>query len=70
VLLDTATVALDRYPMVGFGDTTRAPYVWPLSGISPKDTQAHLVAPPPLPSSVLPRTAASANPQNNVSAQR
>jgi hypothetical protein len=59
VRLDTAALNLDRYPMFGFGNTTRAPYGWPLSGPPTKDTTAHLVAPPPMPASVLPRTVAS-----------
>jgi len=59
VLLDPSTVALDRYPMLGFGSTTRAPYIWPLSGPPSKDMNAHFVTPPPLPPSILPRTAAS-----------
>jgi hypothetical protein len=59
VRLDTTALNLDRYPMFGFGNTTRAPYGWPLSGPPTKDTTAHLVAPPPMPASVLPRTVAS-----------
>jgi len=59
VRLDSATLALDRYPMVGYGSTTRAPYVWPLSGPASKDTTAHFVTPPPLPPSILPRTVAN-----------
>jgi hypothetical protein len=70
VRLDTATVALDRMPMIGFGSTTRAPYAWPLSGPAAKDTQAHFVQPPPMPANLLPRmmsapgqTAAATNTQ-------
>jgi hypothetical protein len=56
VWLDTKTTVLDRNPMMGFGNTTEAPYVWPLSEVQPKDTSAHFVQPPPMPVSVLPRT--------------
>jgi hypothetical protein len=59
VRLDTDAASLDRYPMVGYGDTTRAPYNWPLSAPSSKDTEAHLVAPPPIPANLLPRTTAA-----------
>jgi hypothetical protein len=65
VRLDSSTVAVGRYPMMGFGNTTEAPYVWPLSGPAMKDTTAHFVTPPPMPSSVLPQTVdtATAGPQ-------
>jgi hypothetical protein len=53
VRLDRSTVALARYPRMGYGSTTEPPYVWPLSGVTDKDRDAHLVVPPPLPKSVL-----------------
>jgi hypothetical protein len=56
VWLDTSTAVLDPNPMMGFGNTTQRPYVWPLSGPQAKDTTAHFVQPPPMPASVLPRT--------------
>jgi hypothetical protein len=56
VRLDRSTVAVGRYPSMGFGNTAEAPYAWPLSGPAMKDTNAHFVTPPPLPPSVLPRT--------------
>jgi hypothetical protein len=56
VRLDRSTTAVGRYPRMGFGNTTRPPYVWPLSGPAVKDRDAHFVTPPPLPPSVLPRT--------------
>jgi hypothetical protein len=63
VRLDRSTIAVGRYPRMGFGNTTESPYVWPLSGVSSKDKDAHFVAPPPMPASALPRTenTASAN---------
>jgi hypothetical protein len=52
---DHSTVALARLPRMGYGDTTQAPYEWPASRPSPMDKEAHLVQPPALPSSALPR---------------
>jgi hypothetical protein len=52
---DHSTVALARLPRMGFGDTTQAPYEWPASRPSPMDKEAHLVQPPALPSSALPK---------------
>lgn len=52
---DQSTVALARTPRMGFGDSTQAPYEWPASRPSPMDKEAHLVQPPPLPASALPR---------------
>jgi hypothetical protein len=60
VVLDANARALYRTPQVGFGDTRVAPYVFPLSDTQPKDTYAHMVQPPPMPASVLPRTKATA----------
>jgi len=56
VSLDTKTEGIDRSPMMGYGNTTRAPYVWPLSAPEAKDTYAHFVQPPPMPANLLPRT--------------
>jgi hypothetical protein len=56
VRLDRSTIAVGRYPRMGYGNTTEPPYVWPLSGVSSKDKDAHFVAPPPMPASALPRT--------------
>jgi hypothetical protein len=71
VRLDRSTVAVGRYPMMGFGNTTEPPYAWPLSGPAMKDRDAHFVAPPPLPPSVLPRTAtATAAPVGSSPATR
>ena len=61
VRLDRSTVAVGRYPRMGFGDSTESPYVWPLSAPAGPDRDAHLVAPPPLPASVLPRTEVTAS---------
>lgn len=52
---DHSTIALARTPRMGFGDTTQAPYEWPASRPSPMDKEAHLVQPPALPASALPR---------------
>jgi len=52
---DHSTVALARTPRMGFGDTTQAPYEWPASRPSPMDKEAHLVQPPALPASALPK---------------
>jgi hypothetical protein len=52
---DRSAVALARLPRMGFGDTTEAPYEWPASRPSAMDKEAHLVQPPALPSSALPR---------------
>ena len=60
VRLDRSTVAVGRYPRMGFGNTTEPPYVWPLSGPAEKDKDAHFVTPPPMPASVLPRTVTTA----------
>ena len=59
VVLDANARALYRTPQVGFGNTRVAPYVFPLSESQPKDTYAHMVQPPPMPVSVLPRTKAT-----------
>jgi hypothetical protein len=56
VHLDGATVALARTPHMGFGTTLQSPYVWPLSQAPTDDKNAHLFAPPSLPSSMVPRT--------------
>lgn len=63
VRLDSATVALGRYPQMGYGDTTEPPYVWPLSELppTPKEKVAYVVTPPPMPASVLPRTVETAS---------
>jgi hypothetical protein len=58
VVLDTAANNLDHDAMVGYGNTLRAPYQWPLSGSSPKDNDAHFVPPPPMPVVLLPKTVA------------
>jgi hypothetical protein len=55
VHFDNSTVALARTPRMGFGDTTQAPYEWPASRPSAMDKEAHLVQPPPLPASALPK---------------
>jgi hypothetical protein len=62
IVIDYATTDLDRHPMFGYGNTTAAPYAWPLSKAAPKDTFAHLVAPPPPPANMLPRTKRNAMP--------
>ena len=59
--LDRSTVASGRYPRMGFGNSDESPYVWPLSGPADRDRDAHLVAPPPLPASVLPQTGNTAS---------
>ncbi|MFP5233604.1 MAG: hypothetical protein ACLGQX_13405 [Acidobacteriota bacterium] len=56
VRLDTSTVALSRFPQMGYGNTTESPYVWPLSAPEPVTSVKYAVTPPPMPSSVLPRT--------------
>jgi hypothetical protein len=65
VRLDRSTVAISRYPRMGYGDTTTAPYVWPLSAASPggKDKVEYAVTPPPVPKSMLPQTASSGTPK-------
>jgi hypothetical protein len=65
VRLDRSTVAISRYPRMGYGDTTAAPYTWPLSAPSPankKDVE-YAVTPPPVPKSMLPQTATSSSPK-------
>ncbi len=61
VRLDHSTVAISRYPRMGYGDTAQAPYVWPLSGVesASKEKVDYVVAPPPVPKSMLPQTASS-----------
>ena len=55
VRLDRSTVALSRTPRMGYGDTTAAPYVWPLSNpeLASKDKVEYVVTPPPTPKSML-----------------
>lgn len=66
VRLDRSTVAISRYPRMGYGDTTEAPYVWPLSNPEPanKEKVAYVVTPPPVPKSLLPQTASSTSPNH------
>ena len=65
VRLDRSTVAISRYPRMGYGDTAAAPYVWPLSGPQPanKEKVEYAVTPPPVPKSMLPQTASSGTPK-------
>ncbi len=55
VRLDRSTVALSRYPRMGYGDTTAAPYIWPVSNpeLASKDKVEYVVTPPPTPKSML-----------------
>jgi len=58
VRLDRTTPSLDRYPEMGFGTTTRPPYIWPAAKPEPKQrtlAEQHIVQPPPLPRDMLPR---------------
>lgn len=66
VRLDRSTVALSRYPRMGYGDTTQPPYVWPLSAPEPasKENVEYAVTPPPVPKSMLPQTATSGTPKH------
>ncbi len=59
VWLDTSTIGLARTPQFGYGNTRKAPYVWPLSKVEKKDAYAHIVAPPPMPLNLLPKTKAT-----------
>ena len=53
VLVDRDFKAPSRYPVVGYGTTSKAPYVWP--GGRPNDALAGaFVQPPPLPVSLMP----------------
>jgi hypothetical protein len=61
VRLDPSTVALSHFPRMGYGNTTEAPYVWPLSAPEPRSKDAYVVTPPPMPASVLPRTVDTAS---------
>lgn len=65
VRLDHSAVAISRYPRMGYGDTSQAPYVWPLSGVesASKEKVDYVVTPPPVPKSMLPQTASSASPK-------
>ncbi len=65
VRLDRSTVAISRYPRMGYGDTAAAPYVWPLSAAESanKEKVEYVVAPPPVPKSMLPQTASSGTPK-------
>jgi hypothetical protein len=56
VRLDTATVALSRFPQMGYGNTTESPYAWPLSAPEPVTSVKYVVTPPPMPRNLLPRT--------------
>jgi hypothetical protein len=66
VRLDRSAVAISRYPRMGYGDTTKAPYIWPLSAPEPADREkvAYVVTPPPTPKSMLPQTASTATPSH------
>jgi hypothetical protein len=61
VRMDHSTVALSRYPRVGYGDTTQAPYMWPMSKpeLGSKEKVAYVVPPPPTPKNMLPQTASA-----------
>jgi len=63
VRMDTSTVALSRTPRMGYGDTTQAPYMWPLSNpeLGSKERVAYVVPPPAIPKNLLPQTASSAH---------
>lgn len=63
VRLDRSAVALSRYPRMGYGDTTKAPYEWPLSNpeSASKEKVEYVVPPPPVPKSLLPETASAAH---------
>ncbi len=61
VRVDRTTVAAGRYPRMGFGDVADSPYVWPLSAPEQRDRDAHIVPPPPMPASALPRTEVTAS---------
>jgi hypothetical protein len=61
VRVDRSAMAVGRYPRMGFGDVADSPYVWPLSAPAERDREAHVVPPPPLPTSVLPRTEVTAS---------
>jgi hypothetical protein len=65
VRLDRSSVAISRYPRMGYGDTAEAPYVWPLSAAESanKEKVAYVVTPPAVPKSMLPQTASSATPK-------
>lgn len=58
VRFDPETTALDHFPMMGFGNNTEAPYQWPGSRSESKSdlNEAHVVAPPPVPVNLLPKT--------------
>jgi hypothetical protein len=57
VSIDRNTAMISRSPMVGFGMTTRPPYVWPVSG--KPATGADTAYSTNLPASMLPRTEAT-----------
>jgi hypothetical protein len=61
VRLDRSSVALSRYPRMGYGNTTASPYVWPLSNpeLASKEKVEYVVPPPPTPKSLLPQTASN-----------
>ncbi|MGA8938296.1 MAG: hypothetical protein WB439_03945 [Acidobacteriaceae bacterium] len=63
VRFDRSTVAVSRYPRMGYGNTTQAPYVWPLSAPEPmsREKVAYVVTPPPVPKNMLPRTETTAS---------
>lgn len=67
VWLDTKTRAIDRYTMVGFGTTTRAPYDWPYSAPTPK-AERTFNTPPPIPARLLPRTGPTPTPTTMTAA--
>ena len=61
VRMDHSTVAVSRYPRVGYGDTTQAPYMWPLSNpdLGSKEKVAYVVTPPATPKNLLPQSAST-----------
>jgi len=57
VRLDRSTVAISRYPRMGYGDTTAAPYAWPVSNPELASKEKYVVTPPPTPKNMLPEMA-------------
>ena len=64
VRFDPETTALDHFPMLGFGNSTEAPYQWPDARPESKSdlNEAHVVAPPAVPANLLPKTQATRKP--------
>lgn len=56
VWVDPSFRTSSRFPMMGYGDTRNAPYIWPGSKFQmPSEVQTGAVKPPPIPKNLMPK---------------